>query len=161
MKAWAIDNNKPCWWFAKSQQKRTDAGNIVEDSKEKAETLNWQFQSVFTQEDGNKISWIDGSAYPQVHNLTINVRGVENYYRKWKSTKPDDLPAVFYEELVEETAHYYSYYILMICKMLQQTKCCSPLYWWLHNIQEDKDNSRSDWLPKRTRYTQGMGRQWN
>jgi hypothetical protein len=55
------DNNKPFWTFVKSKQKenigvaplQTDHANLATDSKEKAEILNRQFQSVFTQDDGN------------------------------------------------------------------------------------------------------------
>lgn len=62
------DNNKPPWRFVKSQQKgnigvallQNDEWKLAEDSKENAEVLTRQFQSVFTQGDGYINDKLDG-----------------------------------------------------------------------------------------------------
>ncbi len=40
--------------------------------------LNRQFHSVFSNDNGNDISEMDGFEYPQINNLTINVKAFEN-----------------------------------------------------------------------------------
>jgi hypothetical protein len=109
------DNNKPFWRFVKSQQKedigvaplKTDHPDLAKDSKEKAEILNRQFQSVFTQDDGKGIPAMDGPDYPQINDLKIINKGVVKLLQNLKVNKapgPDDLPAYILKELADEVA---------------------------------------------------------
>ena len=50
-------------------------------SKSKAETLDQQFQSVFTKEDDN-IPYILPSNHPSIDNLTFSVNGIQNFSKK-------------------------------------------------------------------------------
>ncbi len=52
---------------------------------------------------------MDGPEYPIIHNLTINVKGVNKLLKKLKvqkSSVPDDLPTYILKELAVEIAPY-------------------------------------------------------
>ena len=110
------DNNKPFWRYLKSKQKehigvaplKNNEGILAKDSKEKAEILNTQFQSVFTHDDAEKeLPKMDGPEYPRINELVINENGVEKLLSNLKVNKasgPDDLPATVLKELSHEIA---------------------------------------------------------
>ncbi len=52
-------------------------GAVVSDSKGKAEILNRQFESVFTDEDLNTVPSLDQNKYPDIPTLSITVPGVQ------------------------------------------------------------------------------------
>ena len=65
-------------------------------SKSKAETLNQQFQSVFTKEDDN-IPYILPSNHPSIDNLTFSINGFQKLLQELKHGKapgPDNIPTV-------------------------------------------------------------------
>ena len=62
-------------------------------SKSKAETLNQQFQSVFTKDDN--IPYILPSNNPSIDNLTFSVNGIQKLLQELKHGKapgPDNIP---------------------------------------------------------------------
>ena len=57
--------------------------------KNKAETLNQQFQSVFTKEDDN-IPYILPSNHPGIDNLTFSVNRIQKLFQELKHGKAPD-----------------------------------------------------------------------
>ena len=109
------DNNKPFWWYVKSQKKdsvgiaslKTENGTFTDDSNKQAEILNSQFQSVFTKDNSSNLPQMGEPEYPKINELKITVEGVEKLLRNLKVNKspgPDDIPARILKELAHEIA---------------------------------------------------------
>ena len=97
------DNTKSFWNFIKS--KRTDSsgvsplqvdGNLLTCAKDKAEALNRQYCSVFTNENTADIPNLPTSSVPDIDNITITTNGVLkllNELNIHKATGPDGITA--------------------------------------------------------------------
>ncbi len=75
-------------------------------SIKKAEILNIQFQLVFTHDDSNQISEMDGPEYPQINNLIIHFNRVKKLLKKMnvnKTSGSDDLTAYITKEIGDKT----------------------------------------------------------
>ena len=75
--------------------------------KDKAESLNDHFKSVFTQEDTTNIPDKGTSTYPPVTNLTIGVEGVEKQLASLNPSKacgPDEIPPKLLKTVAVELA---------------------------------------------------------
>ena len=86
---------------------KTDSGTFTDNSKEQAELLNKQFQSVFTKEDTHTFPQMDGPQYQKIYELKISTEGVEKLLKNLKVNKasgPDDIPGVVLKELAHELA---------------------------------------------------------
>ena len=90
--------NPKTWSFIKNFQKENvgvsdlkDGGNIISDSKVKANILNQQFQSVFTQEtQATTDIKIHGDAYEEISSLQITAKGVEKQLKELVPSKALD-----------------------------------------------------------------------
>ena len=109
------NNTKPMWQFIKSQNKENigvaslqkEDGNLTKNSKEKAEILNKQFQSVFTKDDNTSNPEMLGPSYPSIDELVIDINGVEKLLSNLKVNKaagPDELSGHLLKELAKEIA---------------------------------------------------------
>ena len=104
------NNTKPFWKFIKSRQKDNigvspikSKGKLYSDSKSKAELLNNQFESVFTNETIDDIPTLQGEKQPSAKPIQIEVNGVEKLLKNIKTNKasgPDNIP----NQLLKETA---------------------------------------------------------
>ena len=107
-------NSKPFWKYIKSQkQERCGVsplkGNheLRTDSSDKACILNKQFSSVFTSDDQNGDTVLEGPSIPLLPKLTITVKGVINLLQQIDPTKaggPDNVPCRILKELANELA---------------------------------------------------------
>jgi len=107
------NNCKRFWSFIKRLHKensgvsslRTESGVKI-TSKSKADTLNQQFQSVFTKEDDN-IPYVLPSNCPSTDNLTFSVDGIQKLLQELKHGKapgPDNIPTWFLQTCSAEVA---------------------------------------------------------
>lgn len=80
-------------------------GLLINDSKQKAEVLNTQYHSVFTQEDDTPISASLEDNYPSMPEINVTNNGVEkllkNIYAN-KATGPDEISARIMKEFAPE-----------------------------------------------------------
>ena len=77
------------------------------DPKQKANVLNRQFTSVFTNDDGSAMPNLGSSPHPSVSNIKISINGVTKLLRNlkpFKATGPDGIPARLLRETAEEIA---------------------------------------------------------
>jgi len=84
---------------------KSQAGNTVTESSEKAEILNDQFKSVFTIEDISCIPDMGTSSYPSISDIFMTVNGVRNLLAKCninKSPGPDNIHGAFLKNTVSE-----------------------------------------------------------
>ena len=107
-------NSKKFWSFIKS--KRCDSigvsplmkdGTLQSDSSVKANMLNEQFVSVFTNEDTSSLPNLGPSRHPTVPDFTITTEGVRKLLAKVKphsAAGPDNIPAYLLKEGAEELA---------------------------------------------------------
>ena len=108
------ENTKPFWNYVKALRKDvfgvsslTSAGRIVSDAKEKAETLNDQFCSVFTEENLTSIPNLGPSSVPDMPDIHITTAGVEKLLKNLKVNKasgPDNIPARVLKECASSVA---------------------------------------------------------
>ena len=108
------NNTKPFWKYIKSQKQDTigvtalkDQGKLHTDNKVKAELLNKQFKSVFTQEDTTSVPKLMGPSFPPILELHIECKGVEKLLTKLNPSKasgPDNVPCRILKELSSELA---------------------------------------------------------
>ena len=73
-------------------------GFLHHDTTTKANILNQQFASVFTEEDMDNLPDLGISPTPEMNKITINTEGVQNllqHLKPNKATGPDDIPAKF------------------------------------------------------------------
>ena len=75
---------KPFWRYINGIKKYNtriapikSEGKLFSDSKDKAELINKQFQSVFTQGDKSAIPQCTGKRLPDISPLNIDIPGVE------------------------------------------------------------------------------------
>ena len=99
----------PFWRYIRSQRQDNTGiaplkagGKLHPDSTSKAEILNTQFKSVFTQEDTSDIPHLFGPDYPTIANLVVMPEGVrkllDNINPK-KAAGPDQIPCRILKEL--------------------------------------------------------------
>ena len=84
-----------------------DQGRLFSGAKDKADILNRQYQSVFTNEDTSSVPTLKGHPYPSMPSIYITVEGVASLLRKLninKATGPDMLPARVLKLFAEELA---------------------------------------------------------
>jgi hypothetical protein len=77
-------------------------GFLHHDTTTKANILNQQFVSVFTEEDMDNIPDLGISPTPEMNKIIINTEGAQNLLQHLKSNKatgPDDIPAKFLKEV--------------------------------------------------------------
>lgn len=97
------ENTKPFWNFVKSKKQNVSGisplhinDRIISSAKEKAETLNHQFSSVFTREDQSTIPNLGPSHIPDIPDLVLTIDGIEKLLRglqPHKSPGPDGITA--------------------------------------------------------------------
>ena len=71
-------------------------GTLINNSKDKAEALNCQFQSVFTHEDLTHLPSCNGPSHPVMPDISISVDGVLNLLKTLdtkKASGPDNISA--------------------------------------------------------------------
>jgi hypothetical protein len=131
---------KRFWTFVK--HRRSDfsnisplkvAGRLITDSKQKAEALNNQFQSVFTKEtDFQFTSSARNQTYPSIPTITITSPGVEKLLKNLKPGKaagPDCLSPRVLKELADIVADPLT---CIFNKSLKE--CCVPSDWRHANV---------------------------
>ena len=82
-------------------------GQLVADTKQKANILNEQFQSVFTTESIDNIPNKDVSPHPVIPSLTITTPGIQkllNNINPHKATGPDNISGRILKDLQNLTA---------------------------------------------------------
>ena len=151
-----FDNNnerervsKKFWSYVKS--KRRDISGVsplikdnqeVTDSKGKAEILNAQYDSVFTNEDLASIPILQEKDFPPLPDMDINVRGITKLLEKLnpqKSNGPDQVST----RVLKEAATEISPYLHMIFNKSLLTSDL-PIDWLTANISPIyKKGSRS------------------
>ncbi|MCS5551394.1 MAG: reverse transcriptase family protein, partial [Gammaproteobacteria bacterium] len=84
---------------------RDDKGFLHSDAKNKAEILNTQFKSVYTNEDHTNIPDKRHSPYTTMNPITVTENGVLKLLQRTnphKATGPDNIPARLIKELAPE-----------------------------------------------------------
>ena len=105
-------NPKKFWSFIKSRRSETTGvaplrkeGILHSDPVNKANILNDQFVSVFTQEDMHNIPDKGDSPYPDLPEITIHPDGVRKLLQNinpHKATGPDNIPGQLLKEVAQE-----------------------------------------------------------
>ena len=106
---------KRFWSFVKSLRKDNsgvaplkDQGKIHADPVDKANILNWQYESVFTKEkEDEDTPVLEGNTYPEMPNIMISQEGVLKLLKKinpHKASGPDMIPARILKDLSEVIA---------------------------------------------------------
>lgn len=108
------NNAKPFWKYIRSQKLDNiivaplkDNGIIHSNSKDKAQILNKQFQSLFTDEEKSNIPTMSGNPTPSIGNLHITSAGVEKLLQRLQPNKaagPDNIPCHVLKELSADLA---------------------------------------------------------
>ena len=108
------NNSKPFWKYIKAQRQDNigvtalkSEGRLFTDNVSKAEILNRQFKSVFTQEDKSSIPKLPGPPHPPIGNMEIDTRGVEKLLTRLdpnKASGPDNISCRILKELAIELA---------------------------------------------------------
>ena len=96
-------SQKRFWGYIKSLKKDStgisslkENGKLHTDPSDKANILNRQYQSVFTQEDTRNIPTVDGIPFPSMPEITVTNQGVEKLLSQLnphKASGPDGIPA--------------------------------------------------------------------
>ena len=99
---------KKFWSYVKSLKKDNcgvsalkSNGSLHSDPKAKADILNNQYESVFTNEDKRNVPIPEGTPFPDMPEITVEPAGVEKLLRQLnpnKATGPDSIPARFLKE---------------------------------------------------------------
>ena len=107
---------KKFWNYIKSLRKDNcgvaplkDKGKMHSDPLDKANILNQQYQSVFTQEDTSSIPIPDGNPSPTMPDIEVTTEGILSLLKRLnpnKATGPDLIPARIFKELAEQCAPY-------------------------------------------------------
>ena len=97
--------NKKLYSFIKSKRMESSSipplfdNNIFRSRlQEKAEILNWQFSSIFTQENLTSVPDLGASLHPAAPDITIGVAGIRTLLEKLhmhKSSGPDQISSHF------------------------------------------------------------------
>ena len=106
---------KRFWSYIKSLRKDSsgiaplkDNGRLFNSPTDKANILNHQYHSVYTQEDPSSATPDpDGTPLPDMDNITVTEQGVKKLLQKsnpQKATGPDMIPARLLRECSEELA---------------------------------------------------------
>ena len=108
------DSNKNLWKFVKSRKRDTMGvvplnkdNSTYTTSIDKANILNDQFCSVFTQEDTSNLPPIDTNQIPPMPNITVTVPGVQKLLEELQPRKaagPDGIPCRLLQLCAEEIA---------------------------------------------------------
>ena len=134
------NNTKPVWKHITNLRQDNvgvapikHKGKLHLDSKTKAELLNHQFQSVFTQETSKeKLPDPAGPSYPTIGNLEITYtcikKSLENLNTK-KAVGPDAIPILFLKNTTSESAKI----LQIIFEQSLQTGCL-PKDWKDANV---------------------------
>ena len=72
-----------------------DGGTTYTEAKQKAQILNKQFESVFTNEDVTNVPQLDSSAYPEIGDVLFTTHGIQLQLERLDPAKapgPDQLP---------------------------------------------------------------------
>ena len=108
-------NNKKFWGFVKSKKQESTGipplknkdGYLKSDSASKAEILNEQFQSVFTNENTQNMPNKGQSPFPSMQNIKVTSNGVIKLLSNLKinkATGPDLVPAFVLKTAASEIA---------------------------------------------------------
>ena len=99
---------KRLWSFLKARRQEhsgvatlKSATGLVRSSRDKAQVLNNQFSSVFTNEDTQNLPTMGVSPHPTMPDIVVNQDGVTKLLQRLKPQKaagPDELPARFLKE---------------------------------------------------------------
>ena len=84
-------------------------GRLHDDPKDKADFLNWQYESTWTKEDKDDIPNPDGKSFPPMEDIHVTEEGVLKLLLKLNLAKacgPDSIPARILKELAHEIAPY-------------------------------------------------------
>ena len=105
---------KRFWNYIKSLRKDNtgisslnDKGRLFNEPKDKANILNRQYMSVFTQEDQGDVPNPTGSSYAKMDDITVTTEGVRKLLIKSnpnKASGPDQIPARILKECSEGIA---------------------------------------------------------
>ena len=105
---------KKFWQYTKSLKANNSGigilsvnGKDYSDRKGKAEALSCQYSSVFTDEDLTSLPTMDGTPFPTIENLHIDVEGVNKLLlgiNPKTASGPDGIPSRLLKELHEEFA---------------------------------------------------------
>ena len=110
-----------------------DNGRLFNASKDKADILNRQYQSVFSQEDPDtQVPDPEGKPYPDMNNIHVSEDGVRKLLQKSnprKATGPDMIPARLLKECAEELSPILA---IIYNKSIQTGKV--PDYWQKANV---------------------------
>ena len=108
------NNSKPFWKYIKSRKQDNIGvaplkknGSLVCDSKEKAEILLDQFQSVFTRDGGSAPPHLDPPQHPIISDININTAGVCKLLKAINPHKvcgPDQIPNVILKNCADTLA---------------------------------------------------------
>ena len=111
-------NQKKFWSFVKLNKTKnigipilsdTDGLHITDNAK--AEALNRQFVSVFTNDDGNSLPDKGPSPFPDMDDINFTQPGIEKLLDNIKPNKapgPDELPARVLKEVSKEISGVFS-----------------------------------------------------
>ena len=84
-------------------------GKLHSLAKDKADILNQQYQSVFTEEDTHSIPTPSGTPFPSMDDITVDEAGVGKLLKNinpHKAAGPDEIPAKVLKECAEELAPF-------------------------------------------------------
>jgi len=91
------------WTYIKNRKKDhfgvaplNDGGTTYTEAKQKAQILNKQFESVFTNEDVTNVPQLDSPGYPKIGDVPFTTRGIQLQLERLDPAKapgPDQLPA--------------------------------------------------------------------
>ena len=105
---------KRFWSFIKSKRKDTcgvsplrDNGLLISDAKGKANILNNQYSSVFTDQDGSHLPPLGPSPYEPAPDITVTPEGVEKLLARQKPNKasgPDKISPLLLKNLAKQLA---------------------------------------------------------
>ena len=108
------NNSKPFWKYIKSRKQDNIGvaplkknGSLVCDSKEKAEILLDQFQSVFTRDGGSAPPHLDPPQHPIISDININTARVWTLLKAintHKACRPDQIPNVILKNCADTLA---------------------------------------------------------
>ncbi|KAL8617025.1 hypothetical protein ACOMHN_014196 [Nucella lapillus] len=106
-------NSKKLWAYVKSKGQESQGvsllknteGYLKSDNCSKAEILNNQFKSVFTEEDLSHMPDKGDSPYQAMDDITVTEKGVQTLLRNLqpnKATGPDSIPAFILKSAADE-----------------------------------------------------------
>ena len=109
-----MESKKQFWSFVKSMRKDTSGiqalknqGVLVSDNKTKAELLNAQFKSVFTEEDMSALPYFVSKNISSIPDIVVSTKGVEKLLKNLnpnKATGPDGISPRVLKEFASEIA---------------------------------------------------------